>query len=278
VIEELVSHGMPILSETPPAPDVARLVALHHQCANVKIQVAEQYWLQPLHVAIQNVIDSGKLGTVSQAQISVAHGYHGISLMRKFLGVGFANATIQGMEFESPLIAGPNRQGLPPEEKLNRSKQQIATFLFDGKMGVFDFTSDQYFSWIRSARMLIRGEKGEINNHQIRYLEDYLTPVSLELKRIHTGIEVNLEGFYHKGIVAGSEWVYKNPVIPAALSDDEIAIATCLLKMHDYVQGGPSFYSLAEAAQDHYLNLKLQESILKKEPVQTTTQPWATGE
>jgi len=54
---------------------------------------------------------SGKLGEMTQAQISVAHGYRGIALIRKFLNLGYANAAIQAFEFKSPLIAGPDRQG-----------------------------------------------------------------------------------------------------------------------------------------------------------------------
>jgi hypothetical protein len=32
-------------------------------------------------------------------------------------------------------------------------------------------------------------------------------------------------------MLAGEEWIYKNPFIPGRLTDDEIAIATCLKKM-----------------------------------------------
>jgi hypothetical protein len=75
--------------------------------------------------------------------------------------------------------------------------------------------------------------------------------------------------------MAGSEWVYHNPFIPARLTDDEIAIATCLIKMNEYAKGGPNFYNLAEASQDHYLSMVINEAIKSKTTIQTTTQPWA---
>jgi len=63
--------------------------------------------------------------------------------------------------------------------------------------------------------------------------------------------------------------------MPARLSDDEIAVASCLAGMDAYVDGGPDMYSLAEASQDHYLNLMIERAIASAEPVTTTRQPWA---
>jgi hypothetical protein len=62
------------------------------------------------------------------------------------------------------------------------------------------------------------------------------------------------------------------------LSDDEIAIATCLEKMAQHAAGGPYFYSLAEAAQDHYLSLLMNESAKSGEAVRAEKQPWAALE
>ncbi|MGO4272003.1 hypothetical protein AB4Z22_19550 [Paenibacillus sp. TAF58] len=42
------------------------------------------------------------------------------------------------------------------------------------------------------------------------------------------------------------------------------------------MQGGPSFYSLAEAAQDHYLGMMITQAVKSGETVQTTKQSWAT--
>ncbi|AZN39972.1 Gfo/Idh/MocA family protein [Paenibacillus albus] len=274
VIEELVSCNMPVLSETPPAPDLNALIEMNEKHRSARIQVAEQYAFQPIHAARIAIAGSGKLGTVTQAQVSAAHGYHGISLIRKLLGVTSENARIQAYRFTAPLVKGPGRGGPPEQDEQSNSEQVIASLEFDGKLGVYDFTGDQYFSWIRSPRVLVRGERGEINNREVRYLKDYLTPIELELRRLNAGEDGNLEGFYHKGIMAGEEWVYRNPFVPGRLSDDEIAIATCLAKMGEYAAGGPDFYSLAEASQDHYISLMINESLKTGEPVQTETQGW----
>ncbi len=278
ILHTLAERSIPALTETPPAPDVPGLIALHDLSKRgARIQVAEQYHLQPLHAARIALARSGKLGAVTQAQVSVAHGYHGVSLIRKFLDIAYEPVTITAHSFTSPLIGGPDRYAPPEQERLVSSEQTIAYLNFGEKLGVFDFTGDQYHSWIRSPRLLVRGERGEINNTQVLYLADYLTPITYELVRQDAGIAGNLEGYYHKGILAGNEWIYKNPFVPARLSDDEIAIASCMVGMDQYIDGGPDMYSLAEAAQDHYLGLMIEQAVASGQAVRATVQPWARG-
>ncbi len=275
ILMTCAERRVPVLVETPPAPTLASLIELHKRLPpDARIQVAEQYHLQPLHAARLAVIQSGKLGTVTQAQVSAAHGYHGVSLLRKLLGIRFEPVTITASTFISPLIAGPDRNGPPDREQSKPSRQVIASLDFADKLGIYDFCDDQYFSWIRSPRVLVRGEHGEINNNWVRYLTDFRTPVSFEFVRQNAGEDGNLEGYYHKGILAGNEWVYTNPFAPGHLSDDEIAIASCLAKMDQYVAGGPDFYSLAEASQDHYVNLMIEQALTSSQAVSTTRQLW----
>jgi hypothetical protein len=272
---ELASRNVPVLAETPPASDLEGLTRLWQTLPdNARIQVAEQYAFQPLHAARLTFVRSGKLGEISQAQVSVAHGYHGISLIRKFLNIGYENVVLRAFEFKSPLIAGPDRSGPPSEEKKIESLQTIACLQFGQKLAVFDFTGDQYFSWIRSQRLLVRGERGEINNLEGCYLEDFRTPVRIRFERKDAGQTGNLEGYYHKGYGAGGEDWYQNPFAPGRLSDDEIAVATCLESMRRYLETGKSFYSLAEASQDHYLSLMIDEATRSGRTLESSCQVW----
>jgi predicted dehydrogenase len=276
ILTILAEHSLPALTETPPAADLDGLLMLHELSKRgARIQVAEQYHLQPLHVARLNFVRSGKLGHVTQAQVSIAHDYHGISLLRRFLGLTFESPKITAHRFTSSLIAGPDRSGPPTHEHTVTSEQQIAYLDFGDKLGVFDFASEQYRSWIRSNRLLVRGDRGEINNHQVRYLQDYRTPVTLTFTRQDAGEEGNLEGYFHRGILLGSEWLYTNPFIPARLSDDEIAVASCMVGMDQYVDGGADMYSLAEASQDQYISLMIAQAIASGQTITTTRQPWA---
>jgi len=276
IIKLLASLGMPVLSETPPAESVEEMEELCSLVRNgARIQVAEQYCLQPHHSARLTFARSGKIGRITQAQISVAHGYHGISLIRRFLGIGFENATIHTTSFKSPLVKGPGRAGPPEQEKIVQSEQLIARFDFGDQLGVFDFTGDQYFALIRNPRILVRGERGEISHDAAVYLKDFQTPIHLPFRRHTAGEHGNLAGHYLLGIQAGEDWIYRNPVAPARLFDDEIAIADCLIRMASHAAGGESFYSLAEACQDRYLEMAMHQSLGENRPVTTTSQPWA---
>ncbi|RED59250.1 Gfo/Idh/MocA family protein [Cohnella lupini] len=274
-IRELAMRNVPVLAETPPAPDLDGLTQLYEAVGGqAKVQVAEQLLFQPMHAARISLARSGKIGSVSQAQVSVAHGYHGISLIRQMLNVRFEEAVISGQRFQSPIVQGPGRNGPPAEEIIKQSSQDIVTLRFGDKLGVLDFTGDQYFSFIRRERVLVRGERGEISGDEAAWLDDFRTPVITKLRRIDNGFDGNLLGFNYSGILLGSEWLYRNPFVPARFTDDEIAIATSLAKMGDYVQGGPSFYSLAEASQDHYLSMLMEKAVVEGTTVTSEKQVW----
>jgi len=275
-LTEIAANGVPAITETPPAQDVdalAQLTALVSRGA--KIQVAEQYHLQPLHAARIAIARSGKLGEISQARLSVCHGYHAVSLMRKFLDVGFRNCTISAREFRSKIVEGPGQRSGPRRENIILSRQVIAQLDFGDKLGIYDFDDEQYFSWIRSLNLQVRGSRGQISDTTVKYLLDFATPVEYDLKRLNAGENGNLEGYYLKGIMAGESWIYRNPFTPAKLTDDELAIASCLDKMNVYSKGGPEFYSLADAAQDHYLSLMINKAVASGEAVSTQSQIWA---
>lgn len=274
-IAALATSATPILAETPPAVDLAgldRVAAL--VAAGARLQVAEQYFLQPSHAARLAIIASGRIGTPSYAHVAVAHGYHGTSLIRKYLGIGFENATIRAEAFELPIVRSPDRYRPPETLEIVLSAQTIATLDFGDRIGVFDFTGDQYHGWIRSPRLTIRGERGEISGDSVRYLLDQRSPIFLELLRRDTGHFANLEDYRHDGILAGAEWIYRNPYPEARFSDDEIAVAACLDGMRAYVETGRPFYSFAEAAQDHYLALAIDEAARTRQPVTTTDRGW----
>jgi predicted dehydrogenase len=285
LIAELADRGAAVLAETPPAPDRDGLRSLRRLAdAGGRIQVAEQYRYQPLHAARLALVTSGRLGTASQVQLSVAHGYHGIDLLRRFLGVDAEPVTVSARRVRSPIVAGPDRAGPPTEERIREADQVIATFAFgDGsgdtgdRLGILDFTDEQYFSWIRGLRFLVRGERGEIDGTAARWLADARTPVRITLERHDTGQDGNLEGHHLEGITAGAEWLYRNPFAPARLTDDEIAVATCLAGMPAAIAGGPAVCSLADAVQDRYLDILVAEAAATGRPMRAEGHVWAGG-
>ena len=179
-MEVLSERGVPILSETPIGRDLKEL----HRVVDLvrtgaRIQVAEQYIFQPLHAARLALIESGQLGTIHEVDVSIAHGYHGVSLLRHFLQTGLRLPKIAARRFTSRIVAGPHRNRLPTERKMAESVRTIAQLDYGDRLGTFDFTGDQYHSWIRSPRLMVRGEEGEINQNTVRLLKRFDTPFQL---------------------------------------------------------------------------------------------------
>jgi predicted dehydrogenase len=77
----LAALGIPILSETPPAPDLRGLELLHDQLTRngARIQVAEQYQFHPNHEARLALVQTGRLGKITETTVSISHFYNGIS-------------------------------------------------------------------------------------------------------------------------------------------------------------------------------------------------------
>jgi len=274
---ELAAYDVPVLAETPPAPDLDQLNSLYRQCseAGARVQVAEQYWAQPLHAARQAIVDAGILGPVNQVHMSVCHGYHAMSLIRRLLGIDYELATVRGQRFKSRVIAGPDRCGPPKEETVVDMETDYALLDFGDRLGVFEFCLPQYRNWIRGQRVNVRGERGEIIDDRVTWLKDAVTPITAKLTRHEAGRNGNLEGLYLKGIQYLDDWVYVNTSSPARLTDEEIAVARCLQEMHRYAENGSEFYSLAEACQDQYLALACTRAIETGETIRTEQQPWA---
>ncbi|MDR0601134.1 MAG: hypothetical protein LBG42_02010 [Treponema sp.] len=275
-IVKAVKGGYYVLSETFAPEDVSVISDLYNNIPDKKkVQFSEQYWLQPVHAARLAVIKSGLVGTVSQAQVSAGHGYHGVSLLRKYLDAGFQNCRISGKVFTNPVIRGPGRQGYPEREEIIEDRQELAVFDFDGKWGLFDFTEEQYFSVIRGPRVLIRGERGEIAGHEVRYLLDHRTPTTFTLRREASGVDGSMGPPHILGYSGGGHWYYQNPWGPCRLSDDELALAAVLEGMGAYVKGGRAIYPLEEALQDQYLTVLMKQAFKSGNAVESSTQIWA---
>lgn len=280
----LMRTGLPILAETPPAATLDEMQGLWEQCiaANGKLQVAEQFHRQPHHAARIEAIRHGLLGPVHTAHVSVCHGYHGVSLLRRFLGIGFENAVVLGAGWSDRVRDPGNRSGAPEAPEVRTVPHQVALLSFEnGAQGVFDFTSIQYYSAIRPQRVMVRGELGEIVDLTVHAADERNDAIPLRFERIAAGAFGNLEGAHLKGIRLGGEWMYRNPTAPARLSDEEIAIADMLGRMGSWVRGGgPEPYPLAEGMQDHYLGLLIREACETGVARESVCQPWseaATG-
>jgi predicted dehydrogenase len=277
-LEELTAAGLPVLCETPPAVDLPGLRRVSELITRgARVQVSEQYQYQPLHAARLALTDTDVIGEVSMVSISVCHDYHAFSLMRRHLKVASETAVLRATTARATIQTGFDTSGPRRVEGTVEEERILGIVDFGNRLGFYDFAGEQYFSYIRSPHVIIRGSIGEIGNARVRCLTGLDEPVTLELRREQTGEEGDLGGHSLRGISFGDRWVYRNPFPGTRLSDDEIAIATCMEHMGRYAKGGPPFYGLADAAQDHYLSLCLHQAARTGEAVRTETQPWTGG-
>ncbi|GFH42045.1 hypothetical protein Hs30E_05960 [Lactococcus hodotermopsidis] len=278
VAVEVLKTGLPVLSETPAGSSLDDLLYLAaNMPQNAKYQVAEQYHLRPDMAARLSVIAKGKIGHPQLALVSLTNNYHAIALMRKFLNVSGHETTILAQRFQVTGQPGFERSGLALLERFQVYNQTLATFNFgQGKTGIYNFEDDQHRSFIRSQHIQVKGDRGELNDKDLRYLKDFKTPIISHVQRINKGEYENMEGVGFKGLILAGDWLYQNPYQETVLSDDEIALATCLRQMADYCRGGKAFYSFAQAAQDFYLTLLIEESIETQQAVHTQPQPWTS--
>jgi hypothetical protein len=74
VLQAVVRSGVPALGQTPAGWTLEECTQLHEMVTlgGKRVQIAEQYHMQPIHQARLALMNSGRLGEVSQAQVSVA--------------------------------------------------------------------------------------------------------------------------------------------------------------------------------------------------------------
>jgi predicted dehydrogenase len=277
VIRELVASDVPVLAETPPAPDADGLRSLWRDLgASQLVQVAEQYPLMPRHAARIALVDDGLIGQPTSVQTSSTHLYHAIALIRRYLGVASEPAEIRAQKFTAPLANPITPDGWTGDATPQPLDTTIATIDFGTRMGLYDFTDNQWWNPLRNDRLTVRGSTGEIIDDRVVRMVDATTPLTSTVIPHYTGVGLNLEGFDLTHIGFDGRVIYRNPYEGARLADDDIAVAALLDQMGAWTRGeGPPPYPLANGCQDHLIALAITQSSDSGRPVRVNTQPWS---
>ena len=169
VITDVVDRGLPVLAETPPAPDLEGLRTLWSAVGDSSlVQVAEQYLMMPSHAARAAVVAAGTIGTPTQVQISSTQQYHSVALIRGLLAAGRGPVTVRATRFTAPLMQPLSRTGWTDDEEAHPATTTIATLDFgDGRSGLYDFTDQQTRNQLRFRRFTVRGSAGELHNDEV---------------------------------------------------------------------------------------------------------------
>ena len=280
LVLELLDRGAAVLTETPPAADLAGLRALWEAAGpSGRVQVAEQYLLSPHNAARAEVVRRGLLGDPTSVQVSSTQLYHATSMVRGLLGVGARPARVLASATSAPLADPISRAGWTGSAQPRPQVTTVATFDFgDGRSALYDFTETQTRNPLRARRMVVRGSAGELVDDRLVRLADPVTVLASSIERRQTGHHQDVQGADLDQLSLEGRVLFRNPFVGARLSDEEIAVATLLQRCAAWARGeGPGPYPLAEAAQDHLLGLAIGASLSEGRAVLTSTEAWASA-
>ncbi|MDU0288948.1 Gfo/Idh/MocA family protein [Saccharothrix longispora] len=278
LVVELVERGVPVLAETPPAPDLDGLRRLWAAVgASGLVQVAEQYTRMPAHAARLALVRSGTIGDPTRADVSSTHQYHAVSLIRAYLGAGRGPVTVRATRSTAPLLDPIDRSGWIAEPRVAPATTTIATLSFEGGgLGVYDFTDNQWHNQLLTRRLLVRGTLGEVRDQEVVHLADDRTITRTPLVRRQTGYDLDLDGYDTDHISHGPTVLYRNPFQGQRWNDEEIAIATLLRDTARWVEdAGEPPYPLADGVHDHRVALAVEEAADHDRTTTVTEEPWS---
>ncbi|MGI9149585.1 MAG: Gfo/Idh/MocA family protein [Chloroflexota bacterium] len=279
-----VEAGLHILAETPLAQRLAEadaIVAAANQRGR-NIEVAEQFHRRPLEQLKLKLIASGLFGRVYASFNDFAgHGYHGVSVMRSFLGFDAVPVSVTGSVQKYDLAAHLSRISGRNESRVETQEHAIVRFN-DDRLGIFHWTSVGYDSalrWWRSSRFLAERGMGITVGVGLDVEErlSLLAPggegprfltIERQWDRPDGGRLRTMVAYTGDPDLPTVRW--ENPFWPVrdghALQwhDDEIGVASCLMSLvHAVRTGGEPTYGAAQGRLDQEIVVAMRQSAVE---------------
>ena len=276
-----VEHGLHALLETPIAHKLSEADAIiaSAQQHQVKIEIAEQFHRRPLEQIKLALIASGLFGRVHTAFNDFAgHGYHGISVMRSYLGFDAKPVKVTGAVRDYPLEAYFSRLANNFEPRNETQEHGIIEFE-GGQLGIFHWTSVGYDSplrWWRSSRFL--AEKGmgitvgvglEVQERLSLLAPGGEAPRFITIERRWERVDGGaLEAIIaHTGDANTPIVRWNNPFLHPEKGhtpqwhDDEIGVASCVMSLVDAIrENREPGYGAQQGRLDQELILAIRQS------------------
>ncbi|MBW7883370.1 MAG: Gfo/Idh/MocA family oxidoreductase [Caldilineaceae bacterium] len=276
-----VEAGLHVLLETPIAHrlDEADAIIAASAARGRKIEVAEQFHRRPLEQIKLALLASGLFGQVHTAFNDFAgHGYHGVSVMRSYLGLAARPVQVTGAVKEFPLA--PHWARISDTYAARTETQEHGMIEFaGGQLGIYHWTNVGYDSplrWWRSSRFLAEKGMGITTGVGLEVHEwlSLLAPggeaprfITLERRWERNDGGALIAMVAHTGDPDQPIVRWDNPFRPARQGhgpqwhDDEIGVAGCLLSLVNAVRsGGEPTYGPNQARLDQELVLAIRQS------------------
>ena len=274
-----VEAGLHVLLETPIAHKLSEADVIIATAAerNLKIEVAEQFHRRPLEQIKLKLIESGLFGRVHTAFNDFAgHGYHGVSVLRSYLGFDAKPVQVTGAVQSYPLTSHWSRLANHHSERTETQEHGIIEFE-GGQLGIFHWTDVGYDSalrWWRSSRFLAEkgmgitiGDGTNIDECLSLLSSDGEAPQYITLERRWERVDGGaLEAMVaHTGDPTQPLIRWENPFAPQLQGhgiqwhDDEIGVAGCLLSLVRAIQNNSDpTYGPFQARLDQEIILALR--------------------
>ena len=245
----LEERGCRVLCETPAGMSPSECAAFTPS----GICIAEQYPRQPIFAAVRAVMEKGVLGEVHTLKLSCCHAYHAVALMRALLGTGERMPKVVAASFPDRYIIHAGREGeCAPQLFSNR---RVAAFLdFGDRRAFYDWSHGQYFSRIRRTRFCLQGTTGELTECG-GVLFGSEADICFYMQKMYDWQGGSLAAPDLVAIACMGERVYENPFRGLRLSEEEIAMAQCLV---DFLAG--KGYPAREGARDSLIAQSIEEA------------------
>ena len=273
VTEEWVRQGYAVVAETPVGASVEqlnRLWSLHRE-QGARIVCCEQYHRYPILQAGLSAVDEGLLGEPVSAYLSLAHDYHGFSLIHRMLRTRGEGWTMRGTGVTAPVVQTDSRGGAILDGSTAAEERHILHITFDsGKTAVYDFASVQYRSFIRCRHLTVRGSRGEWSDCLICRVDAEGRPQrQFLMPEIPTAYRVLDNQTLRDRRKTWQAELFLDT------AQDEFAVASILMDMEAYLAGGPSPYPLEDALEDAYFWLMSDEAAANSwQEYRAQPMPW----
>ncbi len=279
-----LEQGLNVLLETPIAHKLSEADAIIKAATerDLKIEVAEQFHRRPLEQIKLKLIESGLFGQVySSFNDFAGHGYHGVSVMRSYLGFDAKPVQVTGAVRHYELATQWSRLRNQMAPRTETQEHGIIEFE-DGRLGIFHWTDVGYDSplrWWRSSRFL--AEKGmgitvgvglDVEERLSRLAPGSEAPLFVTLERrwerIDGGALVAMVAHTGDPDLPIIRW--DNPFRPTRQGhgmqwhDDEIGVAGCILSLVNAVRHSTEpTYGPYQARLDQEIILAIRQSSLE---------------
>ncbi len=248
-----VEAGLNVLLETPIAHKLSDADAIINAAKqrHLKIEIAEQFYRRPMEQIKLALIASGLFGRVhSSFNDFGGHGYHGVSVMRSYLGFDAKPIKVTGAVRSYPLEAYYSRLAKNYQPRDETQEHGMIEFE-DGQLGIFHWTNVAYDSplrWWRSSRFLAEKGIGLTTGMGLDGLEQWslslLAPggeaprfITIERRWERNDGGALAAMVAHTGDAEQPIVRWDNPLLQPEegktpeLHDDEIAVGSCILSL-----------------------------------------------